>query len=137
MMSEAFKNSNFVETLARYYSEFLSTDFKKSATPSRQLRLKDQKERRVGIRLETYSSFVSRLRNKLNSEMGNEISINVKPGKYKANLPKTTQKFLEASIQRIDINEFHERAYAAIETIIIDINKKGSDIEKIIDFFYI
>ena len=44
-------NSSFIDSLARYYSEFLSTDFKKGRLPKRKFQIKDSKGRRSGIPL--------------------------------------------------------------------------------------
>lgn len=134
-MVNLFKDGNFIKALARYYSEFLSTDFKKSSTPKRQFKLKDQNERRIGIRLQGFDTFSSRLRNKLNSELTNEIVFSIKPGLHKASLPNATQKFLEASIEKINCFEFQETSKIHIDNLIIAINKKDADVETLIDQF--
>jgi len=40
---------NFTERLARYYSDFLATDFKKGRLPKRRFQTRDRKGRRAGI----------------------------------------------------------------------------------------
>jgi hypothetical protein len=40
---------NFTERLARYYSDFLATDFKKRRLPKRRFQTRDRKGRRAGI----------------------------------------------------------------------------------------
>ena len=39
------KDTGFIESLARYYSDFLSTDFKKGRLPKRKFQVKDPKGR--------------------------------------------------------------------------------------------
>ena len=41
--------SSFVEVLAKYYSGFLSTNFKKGSLPKRRFQTRDKKGRRSGI----------------------------------------------------------------------------------------
>ena len=51
------KNKTFFESLINYYSEFLSTDFKKTRLPKRQINKKDIKGKLVGIKINIYKIF--------------------------------------------------------------------------------
>ena len=56
-VDEVKEGSSFVEALAKYYSDFLATDFKKGSLPKRRFQTRDKKGRRSGITLEKFSSF--------------------------------------------------------------------------------
>ena len=57
-LDEVKTDSSFIQTLARYYSDFLATDFKKERLPKRRFQTRDSKGRRAGIALEKFPSFL-------------------------------------------------------------------------------
>ena len=47
-------SETFMEMVARYYSQFIHTDFKKGRLPKRRIESKDRKGRRVGVTLSQF-----------------------------------------------------------------------------------
>ena len=70
-MMDDIKNLNnefsFIERLTQYYSDFLSTDFKKGSLPKRRFQTRDKKSRKSGIVLEKFPSFIPVLTKKFSN----------------------------------------------------------------------
>ena len=97
------EGSSFINSLARYYSDFLATDFKKGRLPKRRFQTMDSKGRRAGIRLEKFPSF-SKIINKLFSkEFKNNSTIKIKEGSHLTQLPAVVHAAIEAEIKNIDV----------------------------------
>src|SRR4029079_8460902 len=77
----------FFKSLAQYYAEFLSTDFKKQRLPRRRLQNADAQGRLVGIPLRKYPGFEQKLWVDLAKPIGGGLSLNVARGSWQAKLP--------------------------------------------------
>ena len=85
-VEEVKEGSSFVEALAKHYSDFLATDFKKGSLPKRRFQTRDKKGRRSGITLEKFSSFIPVLNKKLSKEFSKYNTFSIKPKVYQAEL---------------------------------------------------
>ena len=61
-------SQDFIKTLAKYYQEFLSSDFKKARAPKRRFTSTDPKKRRVGIVVDKYTNLYSKFVDVLSKE---------------------------------------------------------------------
>lgn len=100
---------SFVEALSNYYSDFLSTDFKKGQLPKRKFAQKDNKGRRAGIPLGKFPKFEQKARERLVKEIGNGITFQISFGTYKSELSQVTKKGILKAIKSIDLGEFAEK----------------------------
>ena len=128
-------NSSFIDSLARYYSEFLSTDFKKGRLPKRKFQIKDSKGRRSGIPLSKYKSFKTNLRKKLIKNIQKNDAFSIKFNEHKSKLSIVTENAIEGAIKNISTKNFDTKNTKLIEKFTIDINKKNADIEKLMNTF--
>jgi len=67
--------TGFLKRLAQYYSEFLSTDFKKQRLPRRRLETSDAKGRMIGIPLRKYPGFQQKLWEQLGNKIGEGLEL--------------------------------------------------------------
>jgi len=91
-IEEVPENSSFIRVLAQYYSDFLSTDFKKGSLPKRQFQSKDKKGRRAGIPIEKFPTFFPSLKTSLPKNFGKGVSTKLKLGAHKSQLSAVTVK---------------------------------------------
>ena len=119
---------NFTQRLARYYSDFLATDFKKGSLPKRRFQTRDRKGRRSGISLEKFSRFFPVLSRKLSQQFNSGLEFEVKKDQYVAELPKVVRAAIEAEIQKIDFTALTSRNEKSVEKFISAVFKKDADL---------
>lgn len=96
-------STEFIKTLAKYYQEFLSSDFKKGTTvPKRQFRLIDSKDRRVGIEVDKYSKLYTDFINRLSEDKIETKEFTISKNKFSTNLSEVNKKKLKTEIEIID-----------------------------------
>ena len=78
--------TGFFKRLAQYYSEFLSTDFKRQRLPRRRLETSDAKGRLIGIPLQKYPGFQQKLWEQLGSPIGGGLEFTVSRGRLALDL---------------------------------------------------
>lgn len=121
---------SFVEALSNYYSDFLSTDFKKGHLPKRRFISRDPKGRRAGIPLAKFPRFEQKVRQRLLKEIGNELTFQVSFGTYKSELPAVTKKGIQKSIRGIKLKDFETSIAKLAEDKHGELNKnKAIDLE--------
>jgi len=109
------KTPNFVKEVAKYFMNFLETDFKKRRIPKRNSIQKTQKGLKVGIDLEKYPKFKKTLFTLFNSGFEKE-SLQIKKGEYVNNVPKNLFNLIEARIEKLSKKDL-EKVFSAIEDL--------------------
>ena len=104
----------FVKEVAKYFMEFLDTDFKKSRIPKRNTINSTQNGLKVGINLKKYPKLKNTLLGMLNSGF-NKDELRIKKGDYTCKIPKTFLTLITKKINDITEEE--------IETVINEIQK--------------
>lgn len=113
--SENIETISFVKEVAKYFMNFLETDFKKRRIPKRNSIQKTQKGLRVGIDLEKYPSLKKTFFALLNSGFKKE-SLEIKKGEYVNNVPKNLFNLIEARIKKLSKKEL-EKVFDEIENL--------------------
>ena len=103
----------FLKALARYYMDFLETDFRRHRIPKRSIKLKNAKSHRTGINVRKYKSFGKLIWTLLQKEtkLSNEFEIQI--GKHKSELKPSILNFIRETIDTLEQKIF--------ETVITDI----------------
>ncbi|MFA6944286.1 MAG: AAA domain-containing protein [Pedobacter sp.] len=109
---------NFIKEIAKYFMDFLETDFHKHRLPRRAIKFRNNDNLLIGLNLQKYPSF-SNLASKLISK-GFEKDILSKVGKgvYKTNLPKNLLDLIKLQVGKIsnaEINAITEKVASEIE----------------------
>lgn len=109
---------NFIKEIAKYFMDFLETDFHKHRLPRRAIKFRNNDNLLIGLNLQKYPSF-SNLASKLISK-GFEKDILSKVGKgiYKTNLPKNLLDLIKLQVNKIsnaEINVITEKVASEIE----------------------
>lgn len=93
---------DFSEKIARYFLDFLQTDFKKQSLPRRRL----QAEKGAQIRLEQFPALRTAFRSLLTDEVKNWKPVMITPGKFTRPLNPTLIDYLQRRIEAIADGEF-------------------------------
>jgi len=122
----------FFASLAKYYSDFLANDFKKTRLPKRRYSLKDRKGKRIGTSLKHFSGFYRIINSALQTKnlASSDISyrtININKGQYTAHLDSLTVKSIKAEINSIKEDDFQDFIKSYIEQITIRVKKEKLD----------
>ena len=119
----------FDGALARYYSEFLATDFKKGRLPKRRFQIKDKKGRRTGIPLEKFPSFLTILAKKLSKDFGSSLEVTVINGAHTSSLSNIVIKVIRSEIEKLTLDEFHIRSSKILKKFKGTIKSRDVDLE--------
>ena len=119
----------FVGALARYYSEFLATDFKKGRLPKRRFQIKDKKGRRTGIPLEKFPSFLTLLTKDLSKNFGRNLEVTITNGAHTSSLSNIVIKVIRTEIEKLTLDEFHLRSSKVLEKFKRTVKNKDVDLE--------
>ena len=82
------KEIKFIKEVAKYFMDFLETDFHKRSAPKRSISFRNDKNYLVGINLKKYDKFTKTIWNVINNKFDNEIIKTISKGVYYTNIPK-------------------------------------------------
>lgn len=108
----------FVKEVAKYFMNFLETDFKKRRIPKRNSSQKTEKGVKVAFDLEKYPKLKRVLLEQLNSGF-NKNFINIKKGDYTKNLPEILLSLISNKIQNLSAESL-EDVFNQINTTVND-----------------
>src|ERR1700751_4343851 len=74
----------FIKEVAKYFMDFLETDFHKQRVPKRVVRLKDSNSLLVGINLRKYPSFHQKIPYLVSKGFANSLANEISRGSYRA-----------------------------------------------------
>lgn len=114
--SENIETTSFVKEVAKYFMNFLETDFKKRRIPKRNAIQKTQKGLKVGIDLEKYPKLKKTFFALLNSGFKKE-SLQIKKGEYVNNVPKNLFNLIEVRIKKLTEKDL-DKVFNKIENMI-------------------
>ena len=102
-MSKEIENKNtiFVKSIAKYFMDFLETDFHKRKNPKRSIKLKSEDGLLIGLNLDKYKTFNNLIWKEI-SHSFNTHSINeIKKGSHKSDMPKGLLSLINEKISKI------------------------------------
>jgi len=108
----------FIKEVAKYFMDFLETDFHKHRLPRRSIKFRNNDNLLIGLNLQKYPTF-SKLASKLIGKgFDKDILNKVEKGVYKTNLPKNLLDLIKLQISKIsnaEITAITERVAEEIE----------------------
>lgn len=115
--SSASRPSGIALAIARYYADFLATDFKGARLPKRFCQRKTGKGLLVGTELARYPQLAARVHKALAGSSTNRLCIEARRGSYRTELPEIVRKVLDGTIEKITADQ--------IEHLVIDVADKA------------
>ena len=110
----------FIKEVAKYFMDFLETDFHKHKLPRRGIKFRNNDNLLIGLNLQKYPSF-NKLTSKLISKgFDKDVLSKVEKGVYKTNLPKNLLDLIKLQIGKIsnaEITAITERIAEEIEKV--------------------
>lgn len=99
--SDALRPTGIALAIARYYADFLATDFKGARLPKRAYQRKTGKGLLVGADLARYPQLAARVHKSLAGGGTSALSVEARRGGYRTELPEIVRKVLDGTIQKI------------------------------------
>src|SRR5690606_17308431 len=99
--SSASRPSGIALAIARYYADFLATDFKGARLPKRSCQRKTGKGLLVGTDLARYPQLATRVHKALSGAGPTVLRIEARRGSYRTELPEIVRKVLDGTIEKI------------------------------------
>ena len=96
---EIKNNLNFVQGLAKYFMDFLETDFHKRKKPKRSIKFKNNNNLLIGINLSKYSSFHNVIWRFINNGFYKD-NLSIKEGIYKNNILENLLDLIKVKIDK-------------------------------------
>ncbi len=116
------KDLLFIKEVAKYFMDFLETDFHKRRLPKRSVKFRNNDNLLVGLNLQKYLSF-NKLAWKLISKSFDVDTLNkIEKGVYKTNLPKNLLDLIKLQINKVTATQVNE----VIKDIAEEVEKLGT-----------
>lgn len=107
--------SVFIKEVAKYFMDFLETNFHKRRTPKRSIKFKNKDNLLVGLNLKKYPKFNQSIWKSINKAFDNDIDL--KKGQYTANIPFNLLSFIKNQVQNLSIENINETISLISEAI--------------------
>ena len=108
-MSTQQSRNIFTEELCKYFMDFLQSGFKSTRFPKRYIRLKDEKNFKIGINLSKYENFNESIRKILNKPEPFQQDISVKKGTHTVKLNDNSIDLLKKLTKQIKDKDIDKR----------------------------
>jgi len=111
----------FVKEIAKYFMDFLETDFHKQRTPKRVIRSRNNDNLLVGLNLGKYPSFNALIWKSIIKAFDKSALRTIPKGKYKTNIPKNLLRFIKFQTEKISQEQIDD----IIDSISVKIENKS------------
>jgi very-short-patch-repair endonuclease len=101
-------NIAFVKEVAKYFMDFLETDFHKRKNPKRSVKYRTSDNLLVGINLSKYPSFTRDVRKMINHSFDKNILNTISKGVYRSDLPKNLLDLITLQVSKIQNSQINE-----------------------------
>jgi len=98
--------STFIKEVAKYFMDFLETDFHKRRNPKRSIKLRNQDNLLVGLNLNKYPDFNNLIWKSVNSGFGTNRDI--KKGQHKTNIPQNLLDLIKFQTEKLSSNQINQ-----------------------------
>ena len=96
----------FFKEVAKYFMDFLETDFHKRKLPRRLIRSRNADNLLVGVSLKKYDTYYSQISKYIQEGFPSEKTLMIKKGQFKTKLPKNVGELIELQISKITQAQF-------------------------------
>jgi very-short-patch-repair endonuclease len=120
------KGIAFFKEVAKYFMDFLETDFHKHKLPRRNIKFRNEDNLLIGLNLKKYETFNKLLLELIRKNFDKETLNKITKGEYKTNLPKNLLDLIKLQVNKIKASQIEEM----IEKISAEIEKSGVFYEK-------
>ena len=104
-VEEKIENKNglaFIKEVAKYFMDFLETDFHKRKNPKRSIQLRSNNNLLIGLNLNKYPSFNNIIWKAINHAFEKNILNTIQKGVYRTNIPKNLLDLVKLQSEKIN-----------------------------------
>ena len=98
--------STFIKEVAKYFMDFLETDFHKRRNPKRSIKLRNPNNLLIGLNLNKYPDFNNLIWKSVNSGFGTSRSI--EKGRYRTNIPQNLLDLIKFQTEKLSSNQINQ-----------------------------
>jgi len=105
IVKEKTENKNslaFIKEVAKYFMDFLETDFHKRKNPKRSIQLRNDNNLLIGLNLNKYSSFNNVVWKAINHAFDKNALNTIQKGVYRTNIPKNLLDLVKLQSEKIN-----------------------------------
>lgn len=106
----------FIKQVAKYFMDFLETDFHKRRVPKRNIKLRSAENLLIGINISKYPSFSRIIWKAINKSFDKSVLRKIGKGVHKADIPQNLLDLISLQVKRISDSQ--------IKNIVIGISKE-------------
>ncbi|NIM47520.1 MAG: AAA family ATPase [Candidatus Aenigmarchaeota archaeon] len=115
------KGLAFIKEVAKYFMDFLETDFHKRRTPKRSVKFRNENNLLVGLNLNKYPAFNKLVWRSINHAFEKNILNKIEKGVYKTNIPNNLLDLIGIQVKKIS----EEKVYKVIKDIAREIEQSA------------
>ena len=107
----------YLKEVAKYFMDFLETDFHKHKTPKRSIKLRNENNLLMGVELSKYPSFTAAIWRSVKDSFGSNALKQIPKGTYRSNIPTNLFDLIRRKIKNIPDNDFDTLSAEIAKTI--------------------
>lgn len=92
---------SFIKEVAKYFMDFLETDFHKRKNPKRSIKLHNEDNLLLGLNLDKYPNFRNKIWSLINHGFDRDKLNKIEKGVYRTNIPANLQELIKLQIDRV------------------------------------
>lgn len=116
----------FFKEVAKYFMDFLETDFHKRKFPRRIIKYRNPDNLLIGVNLQKYETFNKLVWKLINKNFDKEVLNKIEKGVYKTNLPKNLRDLVKLQVGKITAKQVN----TLVKDIADEIEKSGTLYDK-------
>jgi len=116
----------FIKDVAKYFMDFLETDFHKRRNPKRSVKLRDNNNLLVGVNLNKYPAFCNVVWKAVGKAFDENSLSKITKGVYRTNIPKNLLDLVNLQIKKIG----QKKISAIVSYVADEIEKAGTLFKK-------
>ena len=114
---EKLGNLTFVKEVAKYFMDFLETDFHKRKNPKRSIKYRTNDNLLVGVNLSKYPSFTKDVWKLVSHEFDKSSLGTISKGVYRSNLPQNLLDLVNLQVGKIQSSQINELVNAITDDL--------------------
>ncbi|MFC1711180.1 AAA domain-containing protein [Patescibacteria group bacterium] len=111
------KTLPFIKSIAKYFMDFLETDFHKRRNPKRSIKYKNNSNLLVGVNLKKYTSFNPIVWKAITRSFDKDVLKKVKKGVYRTEIPENLLDLVKLQVKKVNQKQVNETLVLSAEEI--------------------
>ena len=98
----------FIKEVAKYFMDFLETDFHKRKNPRRSVKLRNEDNLLLGLNLNKYPTFNKIICNLINHNFDKNIPVSIEKGVHRTNIPRNLLDLIKLQVGKVSSAQISE-----------------------------